>query len=56
MASTIRATYRRLGLESLPILRDSVRITTKRYAVTGAPANFLIDANGIVVERSYNFV
>lgn len=49
--ATIRAAYRRLGLESLPILRDSVRITTKRYAVTGAPANFLIDANGIVVER-----
>lgn len=49
--ATIRATYRRLGLENLPVLRDSVRITTRRYGVTGAPANFLIDARGIVVER-----
>ncbi len=50
-AATIRATYRRLGLEHLPVLRDSVRITTRRYGVTGAPANFLIDSRGIVVER-----
>lgn len=50
-AATIRATYRRLGLEHLPVLRDSVHITTRRYGVTGAPANFLIDSRGIVVER-----
>lgn len=50
-AATIRATYRRLGLEHLPVLRDSVRITTRRYGVTGVPANFLIDSRGIVVER-----
>lgn len=50
-AATIRATYRRLGLEALPILRDSVHITTRRYGVSGAPTNFLIDSRGIVVER-----
>lgn len=47
----IRATFRRLSVENLPQLRDSVRITTRRYAVTGAPANFLIDADGVLVER-----
>ncbi len=48
---TIRATFRRLEVENLPHLKDSVRITTRRYAVTGAPANFLIDADGVLVER-----
>lgn len=48
---TIRATFRRLEVENLPQLRDSVRITTRRYAVTGAPANFLIDPDGVLVER-----
>lgn len=47
----LRATFRRLEVESLPQLRDSVRITTRRYAVTGAPANFLIDPDGVLVER-----
>lgn len=49
--ATIRATFRRLGIAGLPVLRDSVRITTRRYGVTGAPANFLIDADGRIVER-----
>ncbi len=47
----LRATFRRLEVENLPQLRDSVRITTRRYAVTGAPANFLIDPDGVLVER-----
>lgn len=47
----LRATFRRLEVENLPQLRDSVRITTRRYAVSGAPANFLIDPDGVLVER-----
>lgn len=46
----IRATARRLGV-GMPLYADSLEITTKRYGVTGAPANFILDASGRVAHR-----
>lgn len=40
----------RLGV-SFPVLLDSLRITTDRYQVIGAPTSFLIDGEGRLVEK-----
>ncbi|MGV6872059.1 TlpA family protein disulfide reductase [Pseudochelatococcus sp. B33] len=40
----------RLGV-SFPVLLDSLKITTDRYQVIGAPTSFLIDGEGRLVEK-----
>lgn len=48
--AAVKQAAARLGV-SFPVLLDSLRITTDRYQVIGAPTSFLIDGEGRLVER-----
>jgi thiol-disulfide isomerase/thioredoxin len=49
-AATVEATRRRVEV-SFPMLADPLKIATQRYGAIGAPTSFIVDAEGIVLER-----
>ncbi len=49
-AATVEATRRRVEV-SFPMLADPLKIATQRYGAIGAPTSFIVDAEGVVLER-----
>lgn len=49
-AATVENTRRRVEV-SFPMLADPLKIATQRYGVIGAPTSFIVDGDGVVVER-----
>ncbi len=49
-AATVGNARRRVEV-SFPMLADPLKIATQRYGVIGAPTSFIVDGDGVVVER-----
>lgn len=49
-ADAVKETRRRLGV-SFPLALDPLKITAERYNVLAVPTSFVIDRNGVLVER-----